>query len=505
MQSSIEQLKSTLTADLTEEQDVSLADLNSSAMDVAKEIKKEGMTPARVKTALDIVGKMSALYYEKPLLEGVLCEANTLNLGAIHQPLVVNDFFAFANNEKGFAPKNFIYNQHGKVIGKKEGYNAVKAPIRVGNNIVFHIQNFDSTEGIVIYDGKHLEHIPLDKEYERLFIDRDYQGEKLFFKARNLLTGQPPYDLLNENGNIVESDPDVLDYGPIKSFSDDLYYAVSKLIDGKVVEYIRSRLNTSNHPFTDATGQKILVDEVIDIIQIPNSRGNKTPDTYAQVKKDNSYYFIDSRGTRVSALSETQSKLIRAKSPSVNGTVLFYQYKNKGKWFVGNSLGEEVGVPEGYNEGKDFQSINNRVAFRARDNKGYWNVIYDGKIIGGFNTAKGLTSINGEFYFLGKKTINSNMFIYNEKGEPVGESFGSIKHLTDVDGNIVFCAQSPGNSTRWRVYGSSEDPCSREFDDIFSIEPTDNPSVVKVFGQIAAKYTLELVNINETFSQSTIK
>ncbi len=489
-----------LTADLTGEQDVSLADLNSSAMDVAKEIKKEGMTPARVKTALDIVGKMHAIHIAELHHNKNFFEVETKDLGRVTEPRMFGDFFVFAAAENG-GRNGYIYNQLGKRIGSPQMYQHISPVHLVGDQLAYNVIDSDGHDGILLYNGKSCNVVYPAIKTGNILMQDDIPDGLLVFKSVNSVV-KPTATLFDHEGQVIENDPTVTNYGPIRNFNGEIYYVIkTRDNNGHEVENIRTK---NPNPNSEFHFDLISADHIIDIFTLPHHDGpNSHPVVYAQICHRGQYFFVNELSqTLPFPRSSEKAEMIHTGSNKYNGR-RFAKIKNGQKWYVFSDLQDEsVGDPNGYDEIQDFRCIGYKPAFRGRKGQN-WVAIYNGTKISNepFFDISELTDINGSPFYIGQKTLSSMERVYNKFTNAISAPHFLIKDLTDIGGIITFCAQHEAED-KWKIYTCDNQPCSRGFDEVYSLVPGDEKNQAKVLGRIGTKYIMETIDITKTYTES---
>ncbi len=483
MKPSFEQPISSLTANLTRKQNLSLVDLNLKVSEVAKQIKAEGKTPEHIKAALAIVERMHELAIGDNKKNESLIEIDPEKLGKLTNPVTNKDLTIFRSIPNTGEKVRFVYNEKGKKIGRPEGYQQVDSPHKVGNHIAMRFRLPSGHEGILYYGGGDLveEIIPRNGATKVRF-NKDLKGALAFVAEKPDGT----VCICNAHGDEIDSLTKGEDYGTIESMSNGgIYFAVKK--NGK--EQLKA-----SRGFT-AYSQE--VDKITEIFELPERAG----DIYIQAIKDGRYTFHI-----LNFQLDCGPFDIKANIKIINGSTFISGY-HEGRFYIFDSFGAVVSNRDGYKEIKQLQDIGGKITYFAKKDNNEWIVIHGDNIIqtGGPYNVKELTSIGGKMFYVAADYENVNHIsdkklrkIYDAKGKSFSFGFLDIKHLLDIEGTPVYCAQDR-DSKKWLVLKNDglSNVLSQEFDEIFSFEKLDEPRTACVVGRIGQKFVRQIIDINE--------
>ncbi len=503
MSSPFEQPISSLTADLTKEQDVSLADLNSQVSAIAKEIKRSNRHPDAVKEALRLVGKMHVIYENQNEHGRTVYEVETKGLGLINEPCMINDFFVFTSKNKNFEP-SYIFDHLGNKIESGTKFKYVAEPRQIGNNqSAFVAVDENNYWGILLYDGKKSKIIKPKTKAFSVHLPNDIPEGNLIFIKREDPNSSRTYSLLDDKGEILDPEASTGDaFGPFRNFNGEIYYTVvNALPGGRTQESIKTfNLQDPNIPHFDGE----IFDHVVDIFALPDAYDSTEKKTvYAQVKKHyGKYCFVDGKGIYLTfPESEDIAEMIHSGS-NVSSSRRYAKIKNDSRWFVYNDHGDVIGDEKGYLDIQHFKSIDHRTFFCAKLDDGSWTVIKDNCKISSsaFKDIAELTVINNEAYFISafSNYKSSESAIFSQRGHRISPHYLNIKHLIEASGLPAYCAQE-NEESKWRVYNSQSQPCTRKFDEIYSLQPGTKNDSARVLGRIGTKYVMELVDLNKEY------
>ncbi len=482
MPPSFEQPISSLTADLTKEQDVSLADLNSQVSAIAKEIKRSNRHPDAVKEALRLVGKMHELATTEP--NESIIEIDQEKLGTLTIERFNKDLAIFTSRNQPGEKVRFVYNEKGDKIGRPEGYASLGETYSVGDYLAMKIEISSGQEGILVYTGKSWQEVFPKNGAKHVRFTNNLRGRLVFQSGKAGIIS-----LCDANGKEIRSLTTAIgqDYSMVETLDNEYYFA----------ERVGTKENLNSEPPINEYSEPI--GKVIEIFKLPG-----IPFPLYQDKSAARNYYIISVEKGKCAFGPYNSK---AQAISIDDRLYVGGIINDGnpRFVIKDIKGNIIDKEYEYKEFKQLQVIGGKIAFLGKKKTNEWEVVYDGKVIhtGTTHNIKELTEINGKSFFVSVNRVMSSVsgindkFLYDEKGETASIPFKDIKHLIDLDGMPVYCAQDL-KTEKWSVQidNGLRRPLSMDFDNIFSFEKLSNTKAC-VFGYVGKKIIRQIINLDD--------